>query len=75
MRRRLEEVILSPDDHWGYHMFEPIPFSEFTTRVGLSSEDSVSKWSEATHVVSLRSLVSIEAIQPMRRDYRLNSQK
>ncbi len=49
-------------------MFEAIPIGEFESRIGIRTS-SASEWSAATHIVSLRELVEVKAVEPMRRDY------
>lgn len=49
-------------------MFEPITVSDFEERVGFRPHGT-SSWEKATNITSLRQLVSIEALEPMRRDY------
>jgi len=50
-------------------LFEAIPVTAFGERIGRCGRDAVPTWNTAEHIVSLRELVSIEAVQPMRRDY------
>jgi hypothetical protein len=49
-------------------MFEAISVAEFEERTNLLTQGT-SQWNTATHIVSLRQLVTVEALEPMRRDY------
>jgi hypothetical protein len=50
-------------------MFTAIPLIDFAGRIGMCTKEAIPTWGAAESIVSLRGLVSIEAVQPMRREY------
>lgn len=50
-------------------MFEAIRLVDFAGRIGMCAKEAIPTWGAAESVVSLRELISVEAVQPMRREY------